>query len=118
MLTQQLLTCIITGLLDPPKNISVVSKSYSSIHLQWTPPFSLQITTGVTNNNNLTHYVVSIVNKFNGKMFSETTDQHEYIYRRRDYVHCSGVVVKIAAVNPVGRGTFSEGIETGFDGRK
>lgn len=43
---------------------------------------------------------------------------NNYVYHRRDYVHCSGIVFKIAAVNQVGRGTFSEGINTGFDGRK
>ena len=109
---------MIAGLLAPPGNISVVSKSYSSIHLQWIPPFSLLVTTGIINDNNVTHFVVSIMNKLNGRVFYETTNQHEYVYQRRDYVHCSGVLVKVAAVNPVGRGAFSEGIEAGFDGRK
>ena len=108
---------IIIGLLDPPGNISIVSKSYSSIHLEWSVPFSLQITTGGISNN-VTHFVVSVANKFNGKVFYETANQHEYIYHRRDFVHCSGIVFKIAAVNPVGRGAFSEGIEIGFDGCK
>ena len=108
---------IFAGQLDPPGNISIVSKSYSSIHLEWSVPFSLQITTGGISTN-VTHFVVSVVNKFNGKVFYETTDQHEYIYQHHDFVHCSGVVFKIAAVNPVGRGVFSEGIEAGFDGRK
>ena len=108
---------MLAGVLDPPGNISVVSKSYSSIHLQWMPPFSLQVNT--TNGvNNETHYVVSIMNKFDGKVFFETVNQREYVYHRRDFVHCSGVVFKIAAVNPVGRGTFSEGFEAAFDGRK
>ena len=105
------------GVLDPPGNISIVSKSYSSIHFEWSAPFSLQVTAGGICNN-VTNFVVSIMNKFDGKMFYETTNQHEYIYQRRDFVHCSGVVFKIAAVNPVGRSAFSKGFETGFAGRK
>ena len=108
---------MLAGVLDPPGNISVVSKSYSSIHLQWTPPFSLQVNT--TNGvNNETHFVVSVTNKFDGKVFYDTANRHEYAYHRRDFVHCSGVVFKIAAVNPVGRGAFSKGFEATFEGRK
>jgi hypothetical protein len=109
---------MLAGLLDPPGNISVISKSYSSIRLQWTPPFSLQVTTTSGINNNETRYVVSIMNKFDGIVFHATTNDREYVYQRRDFVHCSGIVFKIAAINPVGRGTFSEGFEAAFDGRK
>lgn len=66
---------MIAGLLDPPGNISIVSKSYLAIHLEWTPPFSLQVTGAITNN--VTHFVVSILNKFNKKVVYETTDQCE-----------------------------------------
>ena len=112
---------MLAGVLDPPGNISVVSKSYSTIHLQWTPPFSLQVNTtnGINNyNNNETHFVVSVMNKFDGKVFFDTANQCKYVYHRRDFVHCSGIVFKIAAVNPVGRGAFSEGFEATFEGRK
>ena len=103
----------------PPGIISIVSKSYSSIHFEWSAPFSLQVTAGgIDRSTDETHFVVSIMNKFNGNMLYDTTNQYEYVYQRRDFVHCSGVVFKIAAVNPVGRGAFSEGIEAGFDGRK
>ena len=64
----------------------------------------------------MTHFLVSIMNKLNGRVLYETTNQHKHVYQRRDYVRCSGVVVKIAAINPVGRSAFSEGIEAGFDG--
>lgn len=107
---------MIAGLLDPPGNISVVSISYSSIHLQWTAPFSLLITSGI--NTNVTYFVVRVLNKFSREVVYEMTNQSEYVYHRRDYVHCSGVVFNIAAVNQVGRGGFSKGIDTGFDGRK
>lgn len=106
---------IILGLLDPPVNISIVSHSYSSIHLEWTPPFSLQIT---GNLNNTMYFMVSIIHKLTGKELYEMTVQPEYVYYRHDYEHCSGVVFKIAAVNLVGRGDFSEGFEAGFAGRK
>ena len=108
---------MLAGVLDPPGNISVVSKSYSSIHLQWTPPVSLQVNT-TNGDNNETHFVISIMNKFDGKMFFEIANRHEYVYHRRDFIHCSGVVFKIASVNLVGRGAFSEGFEAAFDGRK
>ena len=62
--------------------------------------------------------MVSIMNKFDGKVFYEIVNQHEYVYHRRDFVHCSGVVFKTASVNPVGRGVFSEGFKAAFDGRK
>ena len=107
--------CVI-GLLDPPKNISIVSKSYSSIQLQWTPPFSLLITGDF---NDTMHFLVSITNKLTGNMLYENlmTAQLGYVFHRRDYVHCSRIIFKIAAVNKVGRGAFSEGIEAGFAGR-
>ena len=58
------------------------------------------------------------MNKFNGEILYETITQPDYIYQRHDYIHCNEIVFEIAAVNPVGRGAFSEGIEAGFDGRK
>ena len=102
------------GLLDPPGNISIPSKSYTSIHLHWTPPFSLLVT---SNLNDTMHFVVSIINKLTGNELHKITAQPEYVYQRHDYVHCSAITFKIAAVNPVGRGEFSEGIEAGFAGR-
>ena len=63
------------------------------------------------------HFVVSIINKLTGNELHETIAQPEYVYQRRDYVHCSTITFKIAAVNRVGRGEFSEGIEAGFAGR-
>ena len=106
---------LIEGLLDPPGNICILSKSYSAIHLQWNPPFSLLNTSDL---NDTTHFVVSIFNKLTSNVLYETTVQPNYVYQRCDYVHCSGFIFKIAAVNQVGRGAFSEGIEAGFTGRK
>ena len=63
------------------------------------------------------HFVVCIINKLTGSELHETIAQPEYVYRRRDYVHCSAIIFKIAAVNQVGRGEFSEEIEAGFAGR-
>ena len=103
--------------MDQPGNISIISKSYLSIHLQWTPPFSLQVSDGI-NQNDTMHFVVKIMNNLNGETLYKTTAQAEYLYHRYDYVHCHGMVFKIAAVNLVGRGAYSEGIEAGFDGRK
>ena len=62
------------------------------------------------------HFMVCIINKLTGSQLHETTAQTEYVYRRRDFVHCSAITFKIAAVNRVGRGEFSEGIEAGFAG--
>ena len=63
------------------------------------------------------HFVVSIINKLTGNELHETIAQPEYIYQRRDYVHCSAIIFKIAAVNQVGRSEFSDGIEAEFAGR-
>ena len=63
------------------------------------------------------HFVVSTINKLTGKVLYEMTAHPEYVYHRRDYEHCSGVIFKIATVNQVGRGEFSEEFKSGFAGR-
>lgn len=97
--------------MDLPENLTIISSTYSSIHLKWIPPFTLEIT---DEDSTMTVYEVIV----NGEVISETVMEPEYIYHRHDYVHCGRIVFQVAAINEVGRGNVSEGIEAGFLGRK
>ena len=103
------------GLLAPPVNLRVISVTHSLIHFVWSPPFTLQI----SEDNSETEYEVTITTTANGNdTLSDIVMEPEYIYHRRDYVHCGKIAFQVAAINRVGKGNKSNGIEAGFFGRK
>jgi hypothetical protein len=103
------------GLLDPPVNVSIISFTYSLIHFVWNPPFTLQI----SENTSRILYEVTIMTPANGNdTLSIMVPEPEYIYHRRDFVHCGKITLNVAAINEVGQGNKSIGIEASFLGRK
>ena len=81
----------------------------------WTPPFTLQ----VNENNTGIVYEVTIMTPANGNdTLSTMAMEPEYVYHRRDFVHCGKITLNVAAVNEVGKGNKSEAVEAAFLGRK
>ena len=101
--------------MDPPVNLRVISITHSLIHFVWSPPFTLRI----SEDNSETEYEVTITTTANGNdTLSDIVMEPEYIYHRRDYMHCGKIAFQVAAINRVGKGNKSNVIEAGFFGCK
>lgn len=99
------------GLLEPPADINIASATYSTIHFQWIPPFTLL-------NDSRIVYEVSITSAPSNSITTDTATEPAYIHRRQDYRHCGKVILQVAAMNEVGKSNQSKRIEAGFYGRK
>lgn len=105
---------IIAGLLKQPTNLTVVTRTHLSVHLKWTPPFTLNVST--QQEPAIQHYVIFLTKTINGREEREEimTANSSYTYNRQHFSHCLKINFQVAAVNQVGRGNLSVNLDTSF----
>ena len=81
----------------------------------WNPPFTLQIS---ENNPRIVYEVIITTPAMSNDTLSTMVLEPEYVYHRRDFLHCGKITLNVAAINEVGQGNKSIDIEASFLGRK
>ena len=100
------------GLLTAPTNMQASQPNSSAIHLNWEPPFTLDITNV---DPDISGYTVSITNTNTNVTSERNVIKAEFLFQEEENdTHYGYYSFSVSALNPVGVGEKSDAIGESF----
>jgi hypothetical protein len=96
---------MLAGNLSAPSNFFIVALNLSTVHLRWTAPFSLNVTSNTVTQPSIFGYSIHIKNESEGSLIFNST-VNEFFYTVED----AEDLVCVAGLNVVGIGQYTESL--------
>ena len=104
-----------TGLLAAPPNLMITSTNLTAIDLNWTPPFTLNIT---NMDKNIPVYSIRITNHDTGELSVDNSTIPSYTLLSVKAFQCDTFGFQVTGWNSAGEGNISNTVNASFEKRK